>query len=307
MLPSKDMHVEGCLSKAKPFENPLVPNKKLKQLYAAMVEARVLDEFALRTAGKVRSGRLKSTRGQEACRVSTAMNLAGGDLVCDAGDGVVMRRIAGASVGSVLARLDAIRSGAKKRAAAPRGRSNAAQVLPWIADAGDRLRMALGAALSVKMLGHANLVVVYVDGRELPDAVWRRVLGLAAEFELPIIFVALPQAAGERGGRSMSAKALASGVPGFPVDAGDAVALYRVAQESIARARGNGGPALIECLTRLPLSEQNAGLNDPIVQMRGFMLGRKVAGKAWLDGVGRAFRSKLDAAAKRSQTRAGGI
>jgi len=294
------MHVEGGLSKAKPFENPLVPNRKLKQLYAAMVEARVLDEFAARTAGKVKRGMLKSTRGQEACRVSTAMELAGGDLVCDSQDGVVMHRIAGASVGSVLARLDALRSGGKKRAA--KARNNATQVLPWVADAGDRLRMALGAALSVKMLGHANLVVVYVDGRELPDAVWRRVLGLAAELELPVIFVVLPDAAGVRSGRSMSAKAISCGVPGFPVDAGDAVALYRVAQESIGRARGNGGPALIECLTHL---SQSAGEDDPVVQMRGFMLGRRVAGKTWLDGVERVFRRKLDAAAKHTRSRAG--
>ncbi len=33
-----------CLSETEPQENPLVNNKKLRQMYLAMVEARILDE-----------------------------------------------------------------------------------------------------------------------------------------------------------------------------------------------------------------------------------------------------------------------
>ena len=39
------------------------------------------------------------------------------------------------------------------------------------------------------------------------------------------------------------------GVPGMPVDAADAVALYRVMQECVLRARGGDGPSLVECVT----------------------------------------------------------
>lgn len=280
------------MSKAKLHENPLVSNQKLKQLYVAMVEARTLDECAARLA-KARKRRLTSTFGQEACRVSTAIELGDGDLVSDTQDGVVMKRIAGASAGSLLRRLDAIRSGAKTRPSRSALPDNAARQLPWVADAGDRLRMVLGAALSLKTLGRSNLVVAYVFNREVPEAVWRRILELAAKLELPIVFIALPEAAGARSGRSLSAKAQACGVPGFPVDASDAVALYRVAQESIGRARGDGGPVVIECMAHSQPGDRNS-LCDPISQMRSFMLGRKVATRKWLDEAGRGFRKRME-------------
>ena len=36
--------MEGWLSETGMYENPLVPNAKLRQMYVAMAEARVLDE-----------------------------------------------------------------------------------------------------------------------------------------------------------------------------------------------------------------------------------------------------------------------
>jgi len=286
--------MEEMLSKAKLHENPLVTNKKLKQLYVAMVEARALDELAARLQTKAKKRRIKSTQGEEACRVSTAIELVSGDLVSDTQDGVVMERIAGESAGSVLRLLNAIISNAKKLAARSASRSEEARQLPWVEDAGDRLRIAMGAALSFKVLGRSNIVVAYVHNAELPDVVWRRLMGLSAKFELPIIFVALPEAH-NRNGRSLSAKAQACGVPGFPVDAGDAVALYRVAQESIARTRGDGGPVVIECLTHPLAGRRKNDVDDPIAQMRSFMLVRKIAGKAWLDAAGRGFCRRIEA------------
>lgn len=282
------------MSKAKPHENPLVTNKKLMQLYVTMVEARALDECVKRLQAKTKKQRLKSTQGEEACRVSTAIELIGGDLVSDTQAGVVMGRIAGESAGSVLQLLNAIISNTKKRTARSASRSEAARQLPWIDDPDNRLRMAMGAALSFKVQGRSNIVVAYVYNRELPDAVWRRLLRLSAELNLPIIFVALPEAR-KRNGRSLSAKAQACGMPAFPVDAADAVAIYRVAQESIARTRGDGGPVVIECFTHPLADERKNVADDPIAQMRSFMLGRRIAGTAWLDGAGHGFRRRIEA------------
>ena len=282
------------MSKAKPHENPLVTNKKLMQLYVTMVEARALDECVKRLQAKTKKQRLTSTQGEEACRVSTAIELIGGDLVSDTQAGVVMGRIAGESAGSVLQLLNAIISNTKKRTARSASRSEAARQLPWIDDPDNRLRMAMGAALSFKVQGRSNIVVAYVYNRELPDAVWRRLLRLSAELNLPIIFVALPEAR-KRNGRSLSAKVQACGMPAFPVDAADAVAIYRVAQESIARTRGDGGPVVIECLTHPLADERKNVADDPIAQMRSFMLGRRIAGTAWLDGAGHGFRRRIEA------------
>jgi acetoin:2,6-dichlorophenolindophenol oxidoreductase subunit alpha len=83
------------------------------------------------------------------------------------------------------------------------------------------------------------------------------------------------------------------GVPGIPVDAGDAVALYRVAQESLGRTRGGDGPVLIECVA-YPMDGSGGGAgSDPLGQMKEFLLGRKVCSKAWLERAGSGLRRRV--------------
>jgi TPP-dependent pyruvate/acetoin dehydrogenase alpha subunit len=281
------------------YENPLVPHAKLRQMYVAMAEARVLEEHVAELQKRVKGGkgrrRLDSIRGQEACRVSTGIDLGPGDLVSDSQVGVVMDLLAGAKVSSLLRRVAELHSGKKAKGWKLNGAS--ARVLPWIDDPGERLRMAMGAALSFKTLGRANVVVAYVRHSEVGKGVWRKVLELAGRLELPVIFVVLPAVKGERrdGMKSVSAKTARWGVPGIPVDAGDAVALYRVAQESLGRTRGGDGPVLIECVGyRMPGSGVDAA-GDPLVQMRDFLLGRKVCTKAWLERAGEGLRRRIAA------------
>ena len=277
-------------------ENPLVPNKKLRQMYVAMVEARVLDEHILRLQKKVKvRRRLEPIRGQEACRVSTAIDLGQGDLVSDSQAGVVMDLIAGAKVDSLLKRVAALHSGKKIKNAKAAGIS--ARLLPWIEDAGERLRLAMGAALSFKTLGQANVMVAYVRHGEVARGVWRQALGLASKLELPVIFVVLPAVKGEKrnGMANLSAKTARWGVPGIPVDATDAVALYRVAQESMGRTRGGDGPVLIECIQRRVESKGVGASADPLEEMARFLVGRNVCTKAWLESAGEGLRRRIAA------------
>jgi TPP-dependent pyruvate/acetoin dehydrogenase alpha subunit len=266
-------------------------------MYVAMVEARVLEEHVARLQRRVKGAkgrrRVDSIRGQEACRVSTAIDLGPGDLVSDSQAGVVMDLLAGAKVSSLLRRVAELHSGKKAKGLKLDGAS--VRMLPWIDDAGERLRMAMGAALSFKALGRANVVVAYVRHGEVGKGVWRNVLELAGRLELPVIFVVLPAAKGERrdGMKNVSAKTARWGVPGIPVDAGDAVALYRVAQESLGRTRGGDGPVLIECVAyRTPGSGVDAA-GDPLEQMKEFLLGRKVCTKAWLERAGEGLRRRI--------------
>jgi TPP-dependent pyruvate/acetoin dehydrogenase alpha subunit len=285
--------VEGWLSETGMYENPLVPNAKLRQMYVAMAEARTLDEHiaGLQKRGKTRR-KLDSIRGQEACRVSTAIDLGPGDLVSDSQVGVAMDLLAGAKAGSLLKRVAALHSGKKVMGAKVAGASG--RVMPWIDDAGERLRMAMGAALSFKTLGRPNVVVAYVRQGEVAKGVWRRVLELASKLELPVIFVVLPAKGEKRNGvTNLSARTARWGVPGIPVDAGDAVALYRVAQESMGRTRGGDGPVLIECMEYRMEGKGGSGSGDPLVQMKEFLLSRKVCTKAWLKSGGAGLRRQI--------------
>jgi TPP-dependent pyruvate/acetoin dehydrogenase alpha subunit len=287
--------MEGWLSEIGQDENPLVPNERLRQMYRVMAEARVLEEHITKLQKRVKGRRrLQSTRGQEGCRVSTAIDLGPGDLVSDSQVGVAMDLLAREKISSLLKRLAAFHSGKKEKRAKAGGVYGR---LPWIDDSGERLRMAMGAALSFKTLRRANVVMAYVRHGEVAKGAWRRLLEFSSKLELPIIFVILPAAGGEKINRAanLSGKTARWGVPGIPVDAGDAVALYRVAQESLGRTRGGDGPVLIECMEFR--TGGKAGLPvDPLVQMRKFLLGRKICSAAWLKTAGDGLRRRIAAA-----------
>jgi acetoin:2,6-dichlorophenolindophenol oxidoreductase subunit alpha len=283
------------LSEAGIYENPLVPNKKLRQMYEAMAEARVLDEhIAKMQKGLKTRRRLDSTHGQEACRVSTAIDLRPGDLISDSHVGVTMDLLSGAKTDSQLKRVAAFHSGKIDRPTFSRDGASKMQ-LPWIEDPVDQLKVAIGAALSFKTLKRENVVVAYVRRDELAKWQWQQVLELVSKLDLPMIVVALPGTTEKknRAATSLSSKARSWGLPGIPVDASDAVALYRVAQESMGRIRTGGGPVLIDCIAYRTKGARGDSPGDPILQMRHFLLARKVGTETWLQNVGDSFRRRL--------------
>jgi acetoin:2,6-dichlorophenolindophenol oxidoreductase subunit alpha len=293
----REMDGGACLSETKYFENPLVNNKKLRQLYTVMVEARMLDEHvAGLKRGRKAPPKPDSTRGQEACRVSTAIELTQGDLVSDTQDGLVMELVTGVRVGALLKRFADAAKGTKGAKTAGRGRSG--RLLPWVEDVDDRLRLALGAALAFRTLKQTNIVVAYVRSGEASEKTWLKTLGIASKFELPIIFVVLPGEPGKGRGaaKSVSATARLGGVPGIAVDASDSVALYRVAQESIGRTRGDGGPVVIEGVSYRLEGKRGDGVGDPIDRMKEFVLGRRICTEAWVDRVGESFSKRIKGA-----------
>jgi TPP-dependent pyruvate/acetoin dehydrogenase alpha subunit len=290
--------MEAALTEAGPHENPLVPNKKLRQMYAAMAEARALDEHIARLQKGVKARqRLESTRGQEACRVSTAIDLVPGDLVSDSQVGVVMDLLSGAKIDSLLRHVAEFNSGKINGAKSTRDGASERQ-LPWIEDGGDRLRMAMGAALSFKTLKRENVVVAYVRRGELAKWQWQQVLELTSKLDLPMIFVVLPGAVEKKKNATANliSRARSWGLPGIPVDASDAVALYRVAQESLGRTRMGGGPVLIECIAYKTEGTKDDSPGDPLLLMKDFLLGRKVCTQSWLQNTGDSLRKRLSSA-----------
>jgi TPP-dependent pyruvate/acetoin dehydrogenase alpha subunit len=282
------------LNETAPHENPLVPNKKLRQIYTAMVEARLLDEHIAKLQHKSKAKhRLSSTFGQEACRAATAIDLNSGDLVSDDRVGATMDLLFGAALPPLLLHIDTVISGKQPRTTMTE-EVIARRQLPWIDDAADRLKIALGAALGFKMLKQTNLVVVYAHNADLSKRSWKEALTLTAKLNLPIMFVVLPETnRKDSQPTNLCAKARSAGIPGIPVDANDAVALYRVAQESMGRARGGDGAVLIECIPYRPQGQRNNEINDPILHMKKFMTMRKVCSVKWADRAGDIFRKKL--------------
>ena len=175
-----------------------------------------------------------SFRGQEACRASSLLSLEPHDLLSDLPGSTAAQQRPRSRLTSVIATL-----------------ASGIHLLPSPDIALDRLRLAIGAASAIKVQADHRLVLAFVEANTVSIAAWKPLLGLAGRMDLPIVFVLLPTPTFKSQG-VISDRAQSWGVPGMPVDAADPIALYRVLQESVLRARSGDGPALIECLSWSP-------------------------------------------------------
>ena len=276
-----------------PQESPLVRNDTMQRMYTGMVESRILEDLA---RSKRRKAKVPDVHGQEACRVSALVDLEPDDLTSDVAGSVTTAFVRGVELQEVLEHLDSISAGKKK--AHKIAELHLAGLLPSIEETEDRLRVALGAALALKQNHLRKVIVVFAPSHAVKPSVWREVLRFAGRHELPILFVALPETSGQaaRGEKitALCERATSEGVPGIPVDASDAVALYRVAQESIGRARMGGGPALMECVAYRVEGKKKADAFDPIALMGQTLLRRRVCSKDWLARVTTSFQARID-------------
>jgi TPP-dependent pyruvate/acetoin dehydrogenase alpha subunit len=313
------------------WENPLIPNARLRAICHAMTLVRTLEK-SLPAAKRARTiglgAKRETTVGLEACLVSTAADLGPGDLVSDALAGGTLEFLRGTALSEILQSGNAVGPGKRrKRVRSTAGEYGAAGQLPTAAgrlpgaaDATERIWAALGAAAALKTAAararaedktedsveggtarQAGVVVVYVMAGELSDLLWKRILRFSVDHELPVIFIVLQKVQGRDdkvrtasvGG--VNALALHCGVPAIVVDSDDAVAIYRVAQESIGHARIGGGAALIECVPFVlkEVAGKSGVKTDAIAGLEQTLVQRGVATRAWMVREAKLFAKRL--------------
>jgi TPP-dependent pyruvate/acetoin dehydrogenase alpha subunit len=292
------------------WENPLIPNARLRQIYLAIAQTRAL-ERALPAAKRARgvSAKTAGSFGLEAALVSAAFDLGADDLLSDALAGGEVDFLRGSSLREILQPSTTARRRSRKAAPTTAARLIAPSTIA------ERLWAAIGAAAALKA-AHANapaqsdesqdkpaqrsgVVVLFTLPGEAPAALWKAALTFVAKELLPIVFVALPSPR-LRSGKAQSAKldavsaiSLASGIPAIAVDADDAVAIYRVAQESIGRARSGGGAALIECIPFILHGASTAAPADALATLQSTLLQRGIATRTWIEREANSFARRI--------------
>jgi TPP-dependent pyruvate/acetoin dehydrogenase alpha subunit len=226
--------------------HPLISNERLQHLYVTLLRTRLLRQ---RNRLKESSASLVA---REAIVTGTVTHLKEGDVVMPiAGD-----RLAALARGHALRRV------------------LTGPALPGILDpastAEARFAIATGYTLARQGTGQVALAFGGTGIASLDAA--GPSLSYAAAHKLGIVFVIETTAASD----VSSAKHTAPlGLYGIPVDGNDVVALYRVAQEAILRARRGVGPTLIDCKP-WPLD----GDTDPVrrlehaLERRGLLVSR---------------------------------
>ena len=233
---------------SKSFESPLISHIRMRAMYRGLLEVRHLGTRMSKSA--------RLPRGLEACWVGTAVDLKPGDLT---------------SIGHSAALIEYIRAVGQRPAAGPGRPTQASKVIeaetePFAGSAPDRLLCAIGAAMAIKSGAEKSVVLAYFAADELTPADWRRTLKIAATESLPLVIVSVGGSIAPPPGVHL---------PVIPVDASDAVAIYRVAQECILRAREDGGAAVIACVP---------GGTDPIKTLASQLLAKGICTPAWIAG-----------------------
>jgi pyruvate dehydrogenase E1 component alpha subunit len=234
-------------------ENPLLPHRKLQELYTLMQRCRTLER-------KHRTHRF----AREAILAAAAIHLEPGDLF------------------SAPARD---RTAPELAPAPKRTATNAEPFTPRL----PRLQVDAAIARGLQLSGNNSLVLTLADAG-LAEPAWSEALTWAQAERLPFILLCTDPTLGRppaKPAATVAGKALALTwpnvdrlarrlqLPTLYVDGEDAVALYRVVQESVLRARTAAGPAIIWAMTS-PDASKLARSAAPTQRLRSYLAARNI-------------------------------
>lgn len=221
-------------------ENPLLPNRKLKDLYLLMARCRKL------------SRQQPSAPPLEAVLAAALLHLEPGDFLSSLPGNVAAQKLA------------------EERGAA---------TLP----AGHRLIASAAAAHALKSSGAERLAMAFLaatGGSASAEADWQTAVTFAAKNIAPLLLFCVDTSGGKQANGkaaiswpSMLKLAAPLHLPVLPVDGADAVAMFRVVQESALRARAGGGPAVLWCVLQ---PGQRKPADDAMRKLRTWMSVRKI-------------------------------
>lgn len=235
-----------------------VPKETLLRFLDLMLLTRETDDLLARLyrRGKI-PGASYGSRGQEGISVGSTAALTADDVI-----GPMIR-----NMGSILTRgypLEKVLASFLGRATGPTGGRDGNThfgdleygIIGPISMLGALIPVCAGAALAFKMRREPRVALTWIGDGGSSVGDFHEGLNFAAVQQLPLIVIlenngwaystpASKQCRAER----FADKAVGYGIPGETIDGNDVVAVYEATLRAAERARGGGGPTLIEAVT----------------------------------------------------------
>lgn len=291
----------------------LISSEKLIEIYTAMVKCRMI---AAHGAGALQQGRRSSDlgfAGREAALAGVLVDLLPEDALCLSHSDFAAGFIKNVPLERVFSNLAAAKNGGGHMpSSAERNNGVHGHVIPPAPSTTAQLDIACGVAKAWKLKLNGRITVALCDNEGTPMDAWREALTFAGLHQLPLLFVChrnVRSAAEELTAQArfdeLASHGCARRVPAITVDGQDAVAVYRVAYESIGRARNGRGPTLIECrayvcknLKATYMEElKPLQVQDPIRRMESYLLGKGLFNPGLKRKISAAFRRELETVA----------
>ncbi len=260
----------------------LVSRARLLELYAALLQCRMLEERAgvlLARDGLPASRRL----GCEASAVGVAIGLLPEDTLAVCHGSLSIHFMRGIPLRQLYASLRPAGACAGKARRAAGASQHLAAIQPAAAsqtDKAHRVAVVFCGAPAWKDAAHAS---------------WRQAMRRAGAGSLPVVFVRHSDADAKNRDR----QAEHSGFPSIVVDGNDVVAIYRVASEAIAHARRGNGPTLIDCrITRQRGEGMPSGrlAGDPVLNLENYLAQRGLFAAKLKAEIAARFKRRLRSA-----------
>jgi pyruvate dehydrogenase E1 component alpha subunit len=235
-----------------------INRKKLVSMYNKLLTIRRFEEKVWDLFGQnLIPGTLHLYIGEEAVAVGLCSNLNVDDYITSTHRGHGHCIAKGADLNKTMAEILGRKTGYCK------GKGGSMHVadatvgnLGATAIVGSAIPMAVGAALSCKLMKTNKVVVCFFGDGASNNGTFHEGLNMASIWNLPVIFVCENNfyAMGTRitnvtAIKNISKRAVGYGIPGKTVDGNDVISVYKAGLEAIERARKGKGPTLLECIT----------------------------------------------------------
>jgi pyruvate dehydrogenase E1 component alpha subunit len=236
---------------------PKLSLEDLKKIYRTMVLTRTLDIKCMNMQRQGRIGFYVPCAGQEATQIGSAIAINPDDWTVPTYRDQGVALIRGLDLRRMIAHLMGNSSDAMEGKQMPNHwgykEINFLSVASPIAA---HLPVATGIAISMKLRKRNTVVLAYHGDGATSEGDFHCAYNFAGVYKAPIVFVcenngwaiSLPVTRQTRS-NTLAIKAEAYGFDGVRVDGNDVLAVYSATKEAVNRARGGGGPMMIECLT----------------------------------------------------------
>ncbi|MFF7410362.1 pyruvate dehydrogenase (acetyl-transferring) E1 component subunit alpha [Streptomyces lydicus] len=220
----------------------------LTRLYAQLVRGR---RYNAQATALTRQGRLAvypSSTGQEACEVAAALALEERDWLFPSYRD---------TLAAVARGLDPVQALTLLRGDWHNGYDpHEHHIAPLCTPLATQLPHAVGLAHAARLKGDDVVALAMVGDGGTSEGDFHEALNFAALWQAPVVFlvqnngfaISVPLAK-QTAAPSLAHKAVGYGMPGRLVDGNDAPAVHEVLTEAVERARGGGGPTLVEAVT----------------------------------------------------------
>jgi len=244
-------------SSARVEEKKGLSSAQLIEIYRAMLLIRTLDERMMTLQRQGRVGFYGACTGQEAACIGSAFALRPTDWIFPAlreGSAMLLR---GFPLVPYIAQVFGNSGDITKGRQMPSHQAaRSVNHVSWSSCIGTQLPQAVGAAWAAKLKGDDTVVMAYMGDGATSSADFHVAMNFAGVSKAPVVFVcqnnhwsiSVPSSR-QTASESFAIKAKAYGFPGIKVDGNDVEAVHAAAAEAVERARGRGGPTLIEAET----------------------------------------------------------